>query len=102
MNLAVADARMLASGLFEYYWQSSRVGLDEYSERCLRRVWRTMRFSVRLTELLHKLPSHMPAERELQLAELEYIANSRAAQTSVAEQYVGLPYEDSCAISRDR
>jgi p-hydroxybenzoate 3-monooxygenase len=101
MNLAVADARMLSSGLFEFYWQSSRAGLDAYSERCLRRVWRTMRFSVRLTELLHKLPSHLPAERELQLAELEYIAGSRAAQTSVAEQYVGLPYEDSCVIFRD-
>jgi len=101
MNLAVADARMLASGLFEYYWKRSRVGLDAYSERCLRRVWRTMRFSARLTELLHKLPSHMPVERELQLAELEYISSSRAAQTSIAEQYVGLPYEDSCDIFRD-
>src|SRR5215472_10072763 len=100
MNLAVADARMLASGLFEFYRQSSGVGLDAYSERCVRRVWRTMRFSARLTELLHKLPSHLPVERELQLAELEYIAGSRAAQTSIAEQYVGLPYEDSCIIFR--
>ena len=102
MNLAVADARILAAGFFEFYWQSSRVGLGAYSERCLRRVWKTMRFSTRLTELLHKLPSHMPAERELQLAELEYIASSRAAQTSIAEQYVGLPYDDSCLIFRDR
>jgi p-hydroxybenzoate 3-monooxygenase len=101
MNLAVADARMLASGLFEFYFKGSRAGLDAYSERCLRRVWKTMRFSARLTELLHKLPSHLPVDRELQLAELEYIASSRAAQTSIAEQYVGLPYEDSCVIFRD-
>jgi p-hydroxybenzoate 3-monooxygenase len=101
MNLAVADARMLASGLFEFYFNGSRAGLDAYSERCLRRVWKTMRFSARLTELLHKLPSQLPVDRELQLAELEYIASSRAAQTSIAEQYVGLPYEDSCVIFRD-
>jgi p-hydroxybenzoate 3-monooxygenase len=101
MNLAVADARMLASGLFEFYRRSSRAGLDAYSERCLRRVWKTMRFSVRLTELLHKLPSHLPVDRELQLAELEYLASSRAAQASIAEQYVGLPYEDSCVIIQD-
>src|SRR5262249_33608100 len=55
LNLAVADARMLASGLFEFYRKRSRAGLDAYSERCLRRVWKTMRFSTRLTELLHKV-----------------------------------------------
>jgi p-hydroxybenzoate 3-monooxygenase len=101
MNLAVADARMLASGLFEFYCKCSRAGLEAYSERCLRRVWKTMRFSARLTELLHKLPSHLPVDRELQLAELEYIASSQSAQMSIAEQYVGLPYDDSCVILRD-
>jgi p-hydroxybenzoate 3-monooxygenase len=48
-----------------------------------------------LTGLLHKIPSHTPLERELQLTELEYIAGSRAAQTTIAEQYAGLPYDES-------
>jgi p-hydroxybenzoate 3-monooxygenase len=95
LNLAVHDTRMLARGLTDFYCKGSRDGLDQYSERCLRRVWKTMRFSMMLTGLLHKFPSHTALERELQLAELEYIAGSRAAQTSIAEQYVGLPYEDS-------
>lgn len=95
MNLAVYDIRMLARGLMDFYRKGSRDGLDQYSGRCLRRVWKTMRFSMMLTGLLHKFPSHTPLERELQLAELEYIAGSRAAQTSIAEQYVGLPFEDS-------
>jgi p-hydroxybenzoate 3-monooxygenase len=90
LNLAVADARNLARGLAEFYHSGSREGLDRYSERCLRRVWKTVRFSTMLTGLLHKFPSHTPLERESQLAELEYIAGSRAAQTSLAEQYVGL------------
>jgi p-hydroxybenzoate 3-monooxygenase len=89
LNLAVADARNLARGLVEFYHSGSSEGADRYSERCLRRVWKTVRFSTMLTGLLHKFPSHTPLERELQLAELEYIAGSRAAQTSLAEQYVG-------------
>jgi p-hydroxybenzoate 3-monooxygenase len=90
LNLAVADARDMARGLTEFYRTESHTGLDRYSERCLRRVWKTVRFSTMLTGLLHKFSSHTPLERELQLAELEYIAGSRAAQTSIAEQYVGL------------
>jgi p-hydroxybenzoate 3-monooxygenase len=94
LNLAVADARMMARGLKEFYRSGSRDGLDQYSERCLRRIWKTVRFSAMMTGLLHKFASHTPLDRELQLAELEYIAGSRAAQTTIAEQYVGLPYED--------
>jgi p-hydroxybenzoate 3-monooxygenase len=95
MNLAVADARMLARGLSDFYARGSRDGLDRYSERCLRRVWKTVRFSTMLTGLLHKFPAHSALDRELQLAELEYVAASRAAQTTIAEQYVGLPYEEA-------
>lgn len=94
MNLACADALTLAHGLTAFYRQGRRSGLDDYSARCLRRVWKTVRFSTMLTGLLHKIPSHTPLERELQLAELEYIAGSRAAQTTIAEQYAGLPYDD--------
>jgi p-hydroxybenzoate 3-monooxygenase len=94
MNLACADARTLAQGLTAFYRDGRRDGLDEYSARCLARVWKTVRFSAMLTGLLHKIPSHTPLERELQLAELEYIAGSRAAQTTIAEQYAGLPYDE--------
>ncbi len=94
MNLACADARILARGLSQFYRDGRRDGLNEYSERCLRRVWKTVRFSAMLTGLLHRIPSHTPLERELQLAELEYIAGSRAAQTTIAEQYAGLPYDE--------
>jgi p-hydroxybenzoate 3-monooxygenase len=95
LNLAVADARMLARGFREHYRSGSRTDLERYSERCLRRIWKTMRFSTMMTALLHKFSSHTPLERELQLAELEYILGSRAAQISIAEQYVGLPYEET-------
>ena len=94
LNLAVADARVLAKGLTEFYRTGSKDRLDRYSEICLRRVWKTVRFSTMLTGLLHKFPNHTPFERELQLAELDFIAGSRSAQASVAEQYVGLPIED--------
>jgi p-hydroxybenzoate 3-monooxygenase len=90
MNLAVADARNLARGLTEFYRAGSCEELDRFSERSLRRVWKTVRFSTMLTGLLHKFPSHTLLERELQLAELQYIAGSRAAQMSIAEQYVGV------------
>jgi p-hydroxybenzoate 3-monooxygenase len=91
LNLAVHDTRALARGLMDFYSKRSRDGLDQYSERCLRRVWKAIQFSMMLTGLLHKFPSHSPLERELQVAELDYIAGSHAAQTSIAEQYVGLP-----------
>jgi p-hydroxybenzoate 3-monooxygenase len=93
LNLAVADARVMARGLTEFYRNNSREGLDRYSERCLGRVWKTVRFATRMTGLLHRFASHTPLERELQLAELDYIAGSRIAQASIAEQYVGLPYD---------
>jgi len=95
LNLAVADARVLARGLTDFYRTGSRDWLDRYSEVCLRRVWKTVRYSTMMTGLLHRFPDHSPFERELQLAELEYIHGSRAAQTMIAEQYVGLPIEDA-------
>jgi p-hydroxybenzoate 3-monooxygenase len=89
LNLAVSDARYLARGLTEFYRTGSRAELDRFSERALSRVWKAVRFSTTLTGLLHRFASHTPLERELQLAELEYIAGSRAALASIAEQYVG-------------
>ena len=93
LNLAVADARVLARALARHYQAGSDDALRAYSDVCLRRVWKTVRFSTMLTGLLHRFPAHTPFERELQLAELEYIHGSRAAQVSIAEQYAGLPVE---------
>jgi p-hydroxybenzoate 3-monooxygenase len=93
LNLAVADVRSLAGGLAHFYKTGQQDKLMRYSEHCLKRVWRTVGFSTRLTELLHRFPEHSLYQRELQLAELDYIHSSRAAQTVIAEQYVGTPYQ---------
>jgi p-hydroxybenzoate 3-monooxygenase len=93
LNLAVADVRVMAAALIEFYRSGNRDRLNGYSEKCLDRVWRTVRFSTMLTGLLHKFPEHSAFERNLQLTELEYIHGSRAAQTTIAEQYVGRPLD---------
>jgi p-hydroxybenzoate 3-monooxygenase len=93
LNLAVADVRVMARALTDYYRHGSRERLERYTDDCLKRVWKTVRYSTMLTGLLHKLPLQTPFQRELQLTELEYIYGSRAAQASIAEQYVGLPFE---------
>jgi p-hydroxybenzoate 3-monooxygenase len=93
LNLAVADARVLARGLGEFYRTGAHDRLDAYSATCLARVWRTVRFSTMMTRLLHRFPDHTEFDRALQQAELAYIQGSRAAQTTIAEQYVGAPME---------
>jgi len=92
MNLAVADVRVLARALSEFY-SAGRVGLlDRYSATCLRRVWRGQRFSWWMTSLLHRQEGN-PFDQRRQLAELDYITSSRAASQSLAENYVGLAME---------
>jgi p-hydroxybenzoate 3-monooxygenase len=91
LNLAVADVRVLAHGLIEFFRTGSTDRLDRYSETCLLRVWKIVRFSNFLTSLLHRFDTHTPFDRRVQLSELDYLANSRAAQVTVAENYVGLP-----------
>jgi p-hydroxybenzoate 3-monooxygenase len=93
LNLAAADVRVLARALTAFLRHGDGAPLERYSETCLRRVWKTVRFSTYMTTLLHRFPDHTPFERQIQLAELAYIAGSRAAQTVVAENYVGLPME---------
>jgi p-hydroxybenzoate 3-monooxygenase len=91
LNLAVADVRILAEALVEWFRKSRRELLDGYSERCLRRVWRVQHFSSWMTSLLHRPPDDASGfERRLQLAQLAYLTSSRAAATSLAENYVGL------------
>jgi p-hydroxybenzoate 3-monooxygenase len=93
LNLAVSDVAQLAEALAEHYAEGSDAGLDAYSARALARVWKAERFSWALTRLTHSFPAEGPMTRKLQLAELDYLATSPAAQTAFAENYVGLPLE---------
>lgn len=93
LNLAVADVRVLARALTDFYASGSRDLLDRYSEICLRRVWKVQRFSWWMTSMLHRFDGDNAFDRRRQLAELDYVTSSRAAAQSLAENYVGLPTE---------
>ena len=92
LNLAASDVRYLFDALVEHYREGRSSGLDAYSERALRRIWKAERFSWWMTMLLHRLPDHGAFGDKIQQAELEYLFSSKAAMTSLAENYVGLPY----------
>lgn len=94
MNLAVADVRVLARALAAFYQTGQRELLTGYSATCLRRVWRAEHFSWWMTSLLHRFPDATPFQQKLQLAELDYVARSRAAASTLAENYVGLPFDE--------
>jgi p-hydroxybenzoate 3-monooxygenase len=94
LNLAVSDVRYLAHGLIAHYRSGDDSRLDNYSERCLRRIWLAERFSWWMTSLLHRFPEADAFERRMQLAELTYLFHSPTAQKSLAENYVGLPFDD--------
>ena len=93
LNLAIADVRVLVSGLTEFYESGKMELLKRYSEICLRRVWKVQRFSWWMTSMLHRHPSASPFDERRQLAELDYVTSSRAASQTLAENYVGLPME---------
>ena len=94
LNLAVADVRALSRALAAWYRERRADLLDRYSETCLRRVWKVQRFSWWMTSMLHRLPDEGELRQRLQLAELDYLASSRAASAALAENYVGLPFDD--------
>jgi p-hydroxybenzoate 3-monooxygenase len=94
LNLAAADVRVLARALIAFFRTDSRERLDRYSAHCLRRVWKVVRYSWYMTSLLHRFPAHSAFERNIQIGELDYLLSSRAAQQTIAENYVGLPLED--------
>ena len=94
LNLAAADVRVLARALIEFFRTGATERLDRYSDTCLKRVWKGVRYSNYMTSLLHRFETHTPFERRVQLAELEYLAGSQAGRTMVAENYVGLPFEE--------
>ncbi len=93
LNLAATDVKYLAGALIEHYAEGSDAGLDAYSERCLRRVWRAERFSWWFTSLMHHLPDGGPIAAKLQDAELDYLFHSQHAARALAENYVGLPLD---------
>ena len=91
LNLAASDVSYLSDALIGYFGRGERDGIAGYSAKALARVWKAERFSWSLTKLMHRFPDDGPFERQMQMAELDYIASSRAAQTAIAENYVGLP-----------
>lgn len=93
MNLAIADVRRLAPALTALLRHRRAELADAYSERCLRRVWRAEHFSYFMTTMLHRAPGADPFIDRLQLSQLRYVTGSTPAATSLAENYVGLPFD---------
>jgi p-hydroxybenzoate 3-monooxygenase len=91
LNLAATDVKYLSSALIEFYQDKTEAGIDNYSERCLRRIWRAERFSWWFTGLMHRFPENGEIGQKFQEAELDYLIHSEAGARSVAENYVGLP-----------
>ncbi len=93
LNLAASDVKYLSGALIEFYAEKSAAGIDTYSQRALARIWKAERFSWWLTSLMHKFPDTGAFGQRMQEAELEYLVNSTAASTVLAENYVGLPLD---------
>lgn len=93
LNLAASDIAYLSSAFVEYYVEGSEQGIDEYSEKCLQRVWKAERFSWWMTHLLHRFETESEFDHKIKQAELSYVLGSIAGKTTLAENYVGLPYE---------
>ncbi|MCC2676537.1 MAG: 4-hydroxybenzoate 3-monooxygenase [Ramlibacter sp.] len=91
LNLAATDVKYLSGAFIEYYRDRSAAGIDTYSQRALRRIWKAERFSWWLTNLMHRFPDTQGFGQRVQEAELDYLVHSRAASTALAENYVGLP-----------
>jgi p-hydroxybenzoate 3-monooxygenase len=92
LNLAASDVHFLSHALREYYGEKSSAGIDGYSAKALARVWKAVRFSWWMTSMLHKFPDQGEFGARIQLAELDYLVSSKAAMTSLSENYAGLPY----------
>jgi p-hydroxybenzoate 3-monooxygenase len=93
LNLAATDVKFLTAAFIEYFQGRSEAGIDHYSERCLRRVWRAERFSWWFTSLMHRYPDEGPIAAKFQQAELDYLLHSEHALHTIAENYVGLPMD---------
>ena len=93
LNLAASDVKYLSSAFIEFFKEKSSAGIDHYSQRALARIWRAERFSWWLTTLMHRFPDSEGFGQKMQEAELDYLVNSHALSTSLAENYVGLPLD---------
>ena len=94
LNLAVSDVYYLFNGLKKHYLFNDNKDLKNYSTKALSRVWKAIRFSWWMTTTFHKFPEQTSFDQRIQDSELEYLENSIASQTVLAENYVGLPYEE--------
>ncbi len=92
LNLAASDVHYLSDALTRLYDENDSAGIETYSANALARVWKASRFSWWMTSTLHRFPTQTAFDQNMQEAELSYLENSRAAQTALAENYVGLPY----------
>ena len=92
LNSAASDIYYLYHAMLRHYQDGDSTGLDQYSEKALARVWKAQRFSWWMTMLLHTFPDTIAYDRRLQDTELAYLFSSEAAQRSLAENYVGLPF----------
>ena len=92
LNTAASDVHYLHRALVQHYKEGADEGLDSYSQTALRRIWKTERFSWWMTNLLHRFSEQSPFDLRMRVAELEFLAESEAAQKALAENYVGLPY----------
>jgi p-hydroxybenzoate 3-monooxygenase len=93
LNLAATDVKYLSAALIEHYRDRSDRGIDTYSERCLRRIWRAERFSWWFTMLMHRFPDEGQIGTKFQHAELDYLVHSESGLRTIAENYVGLPLD---------
>ena len=93
LNLAATDVKYLSNAFIEYYEEKTEAGIDNYSEICLKRIWRGERFSWWFTTLMHRFPEDGPIVAKFQEAELDYLLNSEAGALTIAENYVGLPLD---------
>jgi p-hydroxybenzoate 3-monooxygenase len=93
LNLAIADVHYLSRALIEWYKSGNVRHLENYSQTCLKRIWKVERFSWYMSMMLHKFPDNSAFESRMQRAEFDYIAGSDTASRSAAENYVGLPYD---------
>ena len=93
LNLAASDIYFLSRGLIDYFNKDDETALNAYSAKALARIWKAERFSWWMTNLLHRFDHATAFDRRIQRTDLEYLFSSKAAMTSLAENYVGLPYE---------
>ena len=91
LNLASSDVAYLSRAFIQYFKKQDETGLEAYSETALARVWKSVRFSWMLTNMMHRFPDATGFDRHMQVAELDYIRSSKAAQKVIAENYIGLP-----------